>query len=116
MSVKECLEFARTITDFGRALADLNAKLTVPEDIPALEIKAGTYDLQRFFYWNIFKCFWDEDRDYRRSLAVNFDWYHPKYAYRFAPEEVRAWFKKNRLKILSFDVIDSGVSARGEKT
>lgn len=115
MSVEECMKFAKVMTRFGKALAELNVKITVPEDIPILEIKAGAYDLQSFVYWNFFKCFWDRERDYRRSLAVNFDWYHPRYAYRFTPEEVRAWFEKNRLRIISFDVIESGISVRGEK-
>ena len=34
---------------------------TSPEDIPLLGIKAGHQDVQRFIYWNVFKCYWNDD-------------------------------------------------------
>ncbi len=115
MSVDECLKFSEAVTNFGKALADLDVKISIPEDIPIIDIKAGTHNLQRLFYWNIFKCFWDEEGDYERSLAVNFDWYHPKYAHRFTPEEIKGWFEKTGLMIQHFSIIESGISGRGMK-
>lgn len=115
MTVEECMKFAKAVTRFGKSLSELNVKIEVPEDMPILDIKSGTYDLQRFIYWNIFKCFWDEEGGFERSLAVNFDWYHPKYAHRYTPAEVRKWFKDHGLQIVNFNVIQSGISVRAAK-
>ena len=30
---------------------------------------------------------------------VNFDWYHPTYAYRYELEEIAAWFVENGIEI-----------------
>jgi len=117
MPVKEALKLSRAITLLGRNLAKLNAKITVPEDISVLGIKKGKYDLQRFIYWHVLKCFWSEDPnvDMDTSIAVNFDWYYPEYGHRHEPDEVRSWFAREKLKILRFDVIYSGISVMGKK-
>ena len=117
MPVKETLKLSRALTLLGRNLAKLNVKISVPEDIDVLGIKKGTYDLQRFIYWNVLKCFWSDDPsiDMDTSVAVNFDWYYPEYGHRHEPEEVRRWFALENLKILHFDVIYSGISVMGKK-
>lgn len=115
MTEKECMEFSKTITNFGRTIAKMNKKITIKEDIPLLEIKAGKYDLQRFLYWNIFKCFWAEDGDFDRSLGINFDWYSPKFAFRHTLKEVKEWHKEMNLKIIHKDIIDSGISTTAIK-
>jgi len=115
LSTDECYRFSEAITKFGKSLSDMNIEISAPEDIPYLEIKAGRYNLQRFIYWNIFKCFWNDDFDFETNVMTNFDWYHPQYAYRHTPEEVRQWFKDVNLEILHFDVAKSGVSVRGKK-
>lgn len=115
LEAKECYEFAQAITKLGKSLSDQRVEITVPEDIPYLQIKSGTYNLQRFVYWNIFKCFWNDDFDFETNVMVNFDWYHPGDAHRHTPEEVKRWFEDMRLEILNFDVSESGISARGMK-
>jgi SAM-dependent methyltransferase len=115
MSVEEALEFAKAVTLFGKSLADLNVEIEVPVDIPILGIKKGKYNLQRFFYYNIFKCFWNEELGFDFSVAVNFDWYHPKYAYRFTVDEVKDWFYSLGMEITHIDVEDSGITIRGVK-
>lgn len=60
LSPKECWQFCEAITKLGKALSETKIEFEVPEDIPILKIKAGRYNLQRFFYWNILKCFWNE--------------------------------------------------------
>ena len=112
---RECRKFSEAVTKFGKSLSDMNVDISVPEDIPYLEIKAGRYNLQRFIYWYIFKCFWNDDFDFDTNVMTNFDWYHPKYAYRHTPEEVKNWFQDLNLEILSFNVIESGISIRGKK-
>jgi len=115
MPFNEVVKVSRAITLLAMNLAKLNAKITVPEDIPILGIRKGRYDLQRFIYYNMLKCFWSGDSNFDVSLAVNFDWYYPKYAYRHEPEEVRKWFRDQKLKVLRFDVIGSGISAMGKR-
>lgn len=121
-SKEECLKFSEAITKFGKALSDLNVEIEVPEDLPIFDIKKGKYSLQRFFYWNIMKCFWDDKMHYKNdemlyenSVCVNFDWYHPKYAHRHTTAEVKQWCKEANLKIVNFDIIESGISIRGIK-
>jgi SAM-dependent methyltransferase len=113
MSNEECYEFSRQITLLGRALSELNAKVTLPEAVPLLGIPAGTHDVQRLIYWNVMKCFWNPEYDFETNVMINFDWYHPKFAWRHTPEEVRGWFEKAGLEVERLDVIPSGISAVG---
>jgi len=114
-SEEECYAFSRAMTALGKALSDLKAEVVVPEDIPILEIKAGKHDIQRFVYWHIFKCYWNEKLDWETNVLTNFDWYHPRYAHRHTAEEVRAWCAEAQLEIVLFNVIESGITVRARK-
>lgn len=116
MPAEECYELCRQITLLGKALSDVKVDVVIPEEIPLLEIPAGADDVQRFVYWNVLKCFWNEDYDFETNVIVNFDWYHPKYAFRHEPEEVRAWFDENGLNLERLDVVPSGISAVGDRS
>jgi SAM-dependent methyltransferase len=116
MTPEECFKFSEAITKFGKSLSDLNVEIDVPEDIPILGIKAGKHNLQRFIYWNVFKCYWNDTMDWHSNVITNFDWYHPLHAHRHTPEEVRGWFESAGLEIVSFDVADSGTTVLGKKT
>ncbi len=115
MSVKDCMNFSKDMAILGKSLSKLNKKITIPNDIPILGVKAGTYDVQRFIYWHFLKCFWDPSDNFERSIGVNFDWYSPQYAYRHTSTEVKNWFKKSKLKISHFKEIESGISVTGKK-
>lgn len=114
-SEEECYEFSRTMTLLGKALSDLNIEFEVPEDIPILEIKAGRHNLQRFIYWNVFKCYWNDDLDFETNVMTNFDWYHPLHAFRHTPDEVKRWCAESGLEIVNFDVVESGISVRARR-
>jgi len=116
LSDKECWEFSRKMTQLGKALSDLRIEFEIPEDVPVLEIKAGKYDLQRFFYYHIFKCFWNDRFTFDENNLINFDWYHPANAHRHTPEEVKAWFQRAKLRLVHLDISESGISARGRKS
>jgi ubiquinone/menaquinone biosynthesis C-methylase UbiE/uncharacterized protein YbaR (Trm112 family) len=116
MTVNECLEFSKDMTYLGKALSEVKRKIVIPRDIPILGVKAGTYDVQRFVYWHFLKCFWDESGNFERSVGVNFDWYYPKFAYRHTPAEVRKWFRDTKIKILTFNEVESGISVTGKKS
>ncbi len=115
MSEKECMKFSEDMAQLGKSLSKLKKKITIPKDIPILQIKAGRYDVQRFFYWNFLKCWWSEDVSFDQSVATNFDWYFPEYAYRHSPKEVKKWFKDSKLKITHLNEIESGISISGKK-
>ena len=115
MSVAECTEFSKDMAYLGKALSKLKKKITIPRDIPLLGVKAGTYDVQRFVYWNFLKCFWDESDNFQRSVGVNFDWYYPKFAYRHTASEVKKWFRDTKLRITTLKEIESGISVTGVK-
>jgi SAM-dependent methyltransferase len=111
----DCLKICEAITRFGKALSELKVEFEVPEDIPILEIKAGRQNLQRFIYWNMFKCYWNETLDWESNVITNFDWYHPYHAHRHTPEEVRGWCQSAGLKIEQFNVVESGISVLARK-
>jgi len=113
MSIKDCMEFSKSMALLGKSLVKVNKKISIPNDIPLLGIKKGTYDVQRFIYWHFLKCFWDPSNNLERSIGVNFDWYSPKYAYRHTPQEVKTWFKNTKLKITHFKEIESGINITG---
>jgi len=115
MTEQQCIDFSKDMALLGKNLSKIKKTITIPRDIPVLQIKAGTYDIQRFIYWNFLKCWWSKEVPFEQSVATNFDWYFPEYAYRHNPKEVKKWFKDSKLKIVHFNEIESGISLNGEK-
>lgn len=101
MSNDELWAMSEQLTDLGQRLSALQATFECP-DIPALGIKGGTYDVQRFIYWNLLKCFWNADLGRETSVATNFDWYSPSNAARFSESEVRGIAERNAMAVLLF--------------
>ncbi len=112
---QEAWQMLRPLTKLGQALAELNVEVEVPEDIPYLGIKAGPIDVQRLIYWNVAKLFWNDAYSFEQNHHVNFDWYHPSYAYRQTEEEVRRWCDEAGLSIVHFDAQESGFTVRAIK-
>ena len=115
MSVDDCMEFSRGVTELGRRLSELGATITLERGIPLLGIEPGEHDVQRLIYWHFFKAFWNEELGEEWSDLVNFDWYHPPYASRHTKEEVLGWCRDAGLEVLHLDVIESGISVRAER-
>jgi SAM-dependent methyltransferase len=115
MSPEECLKVSEAITRLGKALSELRVTIDIPEEIPILGIRAGKQDLQRFISWNMLRCHWDETLDWESNVIKNFDWYHPLFAHRHTPEEVKGWCEEAGLLIRHFDVEECGISVLGEK-
>lgn len=86
------------LTQLGKTLSELNVSFECP-DIPALGIKGGHYDIQRFLYWNFIKCFWKEDWGFELCKSTNYDWYAPSNAKRFTKEDFTKMIKDNQLEI-----------------
>lgn len=109
-SEEEALRFTASVTRLGRDLSRLGARIEVEEDIPELGIAAGDYDLQRLLYDHVLKCFWNDDYDFETNAMINYDWYRPRHAFRYRPEEIERWCEEEGLEIRHFDVSPSGIS------
>ncbi|MGE5406002.1 MAG: methyltransferase domain-containing protein [Candidatus Saccharibacteria bacterium] len=103
------------LTALGKTLSDLNIEIEIPEDVAVLGIKAGHYNLQRLIYYNMFKCYWNDRLTFDENVHVNFDWYHPSYAWRHTEEEIKSWLEESGLTISYITVEDSGITVRGKK-
>jgi len=111
----EAWDMLRPLTKLGKALAELNVEVEIPEDIPLLEIKAGNFNVQRLIYWHFAKLFWNSEWAFEQNHHVNFDWYHPRYAHRQTEEDVRRWCQEAKLSIFHLDGQESGFTVRAIK-
>jgi len=114
MSQAELWEMSEQLTLLGRRLSELAVTFEAPA-IPALGIKGGRYDLQRFLYWNFLKCFWNPELGYDTSLVTNFDWYSPSNARRYSEAEVRSLVERASLRIVHFHQEEACHSGRFAK-
>lgn len=103
------------LTKLGKVLGDLNLQIDVPESIDLLEIPAGRIDLQRLFYWHVFKAFYRPELSLQEMNNFNFDWYAPKNAHRHSLEEVRAWCARLSLVIERERVEEAGMTIIAQK-
>jgi len=104
-------EFSTQLTELGKTLSDLKVSFDCP-DLPALGIKGGNYDIQRFIYWNFLKCFWKEDWGFELSRSTNYDWYAPSNAKRFSKEEFLQMGKDNNMIVAFFHQEEACYSGR----
>lgn len=110
----EALAAMRQVTAFGKALADLPGKVTVPA-VDLLGIEAGEYDVQRLIYHFFLKCFWNSSLSFEANAAINYDWYHPQLCTRHTLLEVESWFKDAGLSVIHRFVDHYGITVRGVK-
>jgi arsenite methyltransferase len=110
----QAMELIRPLTELGRALAEVDRDVEVP-DIEVLGIPAGTYDVQRLFYWHVAKVFWNDRNGFEANNYINFDWYHPTYAHRQTPEEVRQWCSEAGLAVEHIREEDAGMTVRARR-
>jgi len=115
ISHKKSLKLMESITKFGKDISKQNITVNISEDLPILGIKKGKYDLQRFIYNYFFKCFWNYEWGFNYSNIVNFDWYHPKFAWRHSKNEIKEWCKDFKLKIKFLKESESGYTCLAVK-
>ena len=111
MDRAELWAMSEQLTELGRRLSALDVSFDCP-DIPALGIKGGRVDVQRFLYWNFLKCFWNEQLGRETSVVTNFDWYSPSNAQRFSEAEVRAIVDANGMAERFFHAEEACYSGR----
>jgi arsenite methyltransferase len=98
------------LTKLGRALGDLGLEVEVAEDVPLLGIPAGRIDIQRLFYWHVFKAAYDPELTLEELNHINYDWYAPRNAHRQTPEEVRRWCDQAGLEIEQENIQEAGIT------
>lgn len=104
------------LTKLGKVLGELDIEVDVPDTISLLEIPAGKINLQRLFYWHVFKAFYRDDLTLDEMNHVNFDWYAPRNAARQTPEEVRRWCREAGLEIEREVIEDAGITVQARRT
>jgi SAM-dependent methyltransferase len=88
---EEAFAIANQFTALGRDLQAATGEIVIREDLQFLGIKAGSYGVQEFVYRYFMKCWHNRAFSERHCDIVNFDWYHPPYAYRYEAAELRGW-------------------------
>ncbi len=86
LSSEEAMRYARQLARLGRDLQKAGT-VTISEDLPDLGIPAGKYQIQDLIYRYMLKCWHNETWGIEHSAIVNFDWYHPQYAWTFTQEQ-----------------------------
>lgn len=111
LSPDDCYKACEGLTELGRELSRVDAKITLDKAIPVLGIPAGKHDVQRLLYYNFVKCFWNDAFDFETNNMVNFDWYHPHNAWQHSEAEVEGWLKELGVTEYSFqDANPNGIS------
>ena len=88
LPVEDAMRIAGQFARLGRDLQQAG-EVTIREDLPDLGIPAGAYQVQDLVYRFMLKCWYNESWGLEHSTIVNFDWYHPEYAWTFTAEEAR---------------------------
>jgi SAM-dependent methyltransferase len=99
MDPRDALQISRQFTLLGRDLQSAGGEIHIHQDLPVLGIKAGRYGIQDFIYNHFLKCWYNSGFGEQYSDIVNFDWYHPPYAYRYELDEVTRWFEDHGLEL-----------------
>lgn len=115
ISKDEMWQLSEQLTQLGKTLSDLRVNFNCP-DLPALGIKGGEYDIQRFIYWNFLKCFWKDEWSFELNKSTNYDWYAPSNAKRFSKEDFLEMVNHNKLNTEFFHEEESCYSGRFTKT
>lgn len=115
MSPEEAFDACRQFTILGRALQQVTETVHLQEDVPLLGIRKGDYRVQELVYYHLLKCFNNEEFGEQYSTLVNYDWYHPPFAYRYDIDEILTWFAENQLEVLVHQSIEVQHYVAGRK-
>jgi SAM-dependent methyltransferase len=99
MSNDEAMRVAREFAALGKSLQSLSETVKIERDLEWLGISAGGYGVQQLIYDCILKCWYNQKFGDELSSLINFDWYHPTFAYRYERVALREWFLKAGLKV-----------------
>jgi SAM-dependent methyltransferase len=99
MPNSQAYQVCRQLTLLGKALQQIKENIVLTEDLPLIGIAKGEYNVQELIYYHLIKCFNNDDFGEKYSTLVNYDWYHPQYAYRYTLDEVVSWFSENGIEL-----------------
>lgn len=91
LAPQDCYKACEGLTELGRELSKVGARIRLTTGVPVLGIPPGEHDVQRLLYYSFVKCFWNDAFDFDTNNMVNFDWYHPHNAWQHTEEEVKGW-------------------------
>ncbi|HEX3149788.1 MAG TPA: class I SAM-dependent methyltransferase [Gemmataceae bacterium] len=115
MDPEAAFAVSRQFTVLGQALQQIDQKVSIPEDLPLFDIKAGEHKVQMLFYNHFLKCFFNPVFGDEYSTLVNYDWYHPRFAYRYHRDEIQKWFDEEGLKVTGFSEIEAQMYFAGTR-
>ncbi|ACJ18501.1 class I SAM-dependent methyltransferase [Coxiella burnetii] len=115
LSCEKAWEDIKSLSKLGKILGDLNIEIEIPEEIKSLNIPAGKINLQRFFYWHIFKAFYHPDLNLEELTHINYDWYAPRNEHRHTEDEIIQWCNEEKLEIERIDIEPAGISVIARK-
>lgn len=107
---EQAWELLMPLTKLGAALGSLGVTVQVPERVELLGIPSGPIDIQRLFYWHVWKAYYRSDFSLDEMNHINFDWFTPKYAHRHSEEEVNSWCADLGLIIQNIQIEDAGIT------
>lgn len=110
MTPEEGWQAMMSLSKLGKVLGDLDIDVEIAEPIELLDIPAGRINLQRLFYWHVFKAFYRPDYTLDEMNLINFDWYAPRNAHRQTVEEVRGWCAEAGISIEREQVEEAGIT------
>lgn len=96
----DAFKLVNQFTLLGRDLQAADGIISIKQDLPFLGIKAGEYTIQEFIYDHFMKCWYNQNFSETHCDLINYDWYHPPYAYRFSLEEFKDLVESNGLHIV----------------
>ena len=114
LSSEEKHEVSKKITDIGRILSEIDVDVEIPADFTEFgDLKGESMSLQRFIYFAVMKCFWNNDFSYDKCVEFNHDWYSYPVCNTVSPEDAKGWFSANQINIDHIDVNHANVNLRG---
>jgi SAM-dependent methyltransferase len=105
----------RQFTVLGQALQQIEQTVTIPEDLPLFGIAAGGHKVQTLFYNHFLKCFFNPVFGEEYSTLVTYDWYHPRFAYRYRRDEIQKWFDEEGLAVAKYSEIEAQMYVQGTR-
>jgi len=109
MEPEAAFEAVKPLTQLGIALGKIKEPLEIPEDIPCLDVKKGTYSVQSFFYYHIMKLFYNPDLPFIRHNVNNWNAYYPKHVLFLDPDDIRSYFVANAFDIETWNTQGNGI-------
>lgn len=103
------------LSKLGKTLGDLNLEIEIEDDIDFLGIPKGKINIQRLFYWHIFKAYYRPDFNLDEMNHINFDWYRPANCHRHTDMEVRAFCEDAKLDIEHINIQEAGITVVARK-